>query len=327
MRLCSRLLAKESHLEEKRLMLLCAQAALNGKYDDRILQYLADAYEGSCSELEVLLQAAKNFEIDIWKINRKLLVQLLFTGQDVTERMDLLRDYISAGGSPELEEAFLYRCAYAKVILKQPIHRYMVQMILRLCRWGAKVSRLCKIAALQYYAKNKGMLEEKNRGQVAKIIRELFEENCLLPVLQQFADLVPEVWEILDKTFVVYEGEPEKQLVLNYRRVEGELAEAQYHEMELPCVCDGIYAAGFILFPGERLQYYITVSERPEKILENGMLLAQEEAAEAMQGRYAWLYEMAQAQLLQEDLSAQKERTQNYLYTAFCAKRLFGMLK
>ena len=40
-----------------------------------------------------------------------------------------------------------------------------------------------------------------------------------------------------------------------------------------------------------------------------------------------WLYEMAQAQLLQEDLSAQKERTQNYLYTAFCAKRLFGMLK
>lgn len=63
------------------------------------------------------------------------------------------------------------------------------------------------------------------------------------------------------------------------------------------------------------------------KILENGMLLAQEKAAEAMQGRYAWLYEMAQAQLLQEDLSAQKERTQNYLYTAFCAKRLFGMLK
>ena len=116
---------------------------------------------------------------------------------------------------------------------------------------------------------------------------------------------------LLDKTFVVYEGEPEKQLVLNYRRVEGELAEAQYHEMELPCVCDGIYAAGFILFPGERLQYYITVSERPEKILENGMLLAQEEAAEAMQGRYAWLYEMAQAQLLQEDLSC-------LLYTSRC---------
>ena len=57
------------------------------------------------------------------------------------------------------------------------------------------------------------------------------------------------------------------------------------------------------------------------------IVYAQEAAAEAMQGRYAWLYEMAQAQLLQEDLSAQKERTQNYLYTAFCAKRLFGMLK
>ena len=84
-----------------------------------------------------------------------------------------------------------------------------------------------------------------------------YQEKMMLPVLQQFADLVPEVWEILDKTFVVYEGEPEKQLVLNYRRVEGERAEAQYHEMELPCVCDGIYAAGFILFPGERLQYYV----------------------------------------------------------------------
>ena len=66
---------------------------------------------------------------------------------------------------------------------------------------------------------------------------------------------------------------------------------------------------------------------KPEIILENGMLLAQEEATEAMQGRYPWLYEMAQAQLLQEDLSAQKERMQNYLYTGFCAKRLFGMLE
>ena len=97
--------------------------------------------------------------------------------------------------------------------------------------------------------------------------------------------------------------------------------------MELPGVCDGIYAAGFLLFPGERLQYYIAASEKPEKILENGMLLAQEQSAEAMQGRYARLYEMAQAQLLQEDLLTQKERTQTYLYTAFCAKRLFGMLE
>ena len=87
-------------------------------------------------------------------------------------------------------------------------------------------------------------------------------------------------------------------------------------------LCGGIYSVS-----GRAAAVYITVSERPEKILENGMLLAQEEAAEAMQGRYARLYEMAQAQLLQEDLSAQKERTQSYLYTAFCAKRLFGMLK
>lgn len=87
-------------------------------------------------------------------------------------------------------------------------------------------------------------------------------------------------------------------------------------------LCGGVYSVS-----GERLQYYITVSEKPEIILENGMLLAQEEATEAMQGRYPWLYEMAQAQLLQEDLSAQKERMQNYLYTGFCAKRLFGMLE
>ena len=181
----------------------------------------------------------------------------------------------------ELEEAFLYRCAYANVILKQPIHRYMVQMILRLCRWGAKVSRLCKIAALQYYAKNKGMLEEKNRGQVAKIIRELFEENCLLPVLQQFADLVPEVWEILDKTFVVYEGEPEKQLVLNYRRVEGELAEAQYHEMELHASATAFMRRDLFCF---RESGCSIISQcRSRRKFGNGMLLAQEEAAEAMQ--------------------------------------------
>ena len=87
-------------------------------------------------------------------------------------------------------------------------------------------------------------------------------------------------------------------------------------------LCGGIYSVS-----GEALQYYITVSERPEKIFGKWHVACAEEAAEAMQGRYAWLYEMAQGTALQEDLSAQKERTQNYLYTAFCAKRLFGMLK
>lgn len=87
-------------------------------------------------------------------------------------------------------------------------------------------------------------------------------------------------------------------------------------------LCGGIYSVS-----GRAAAVLYHSIRKTGKILENGMLLAQEEAAEAMQGRYAWLYEMAQAQLLQEDLSAQKERTQNYLYTEFCAKQLFGMLK
>lgn len=168
MRLCSRLLAKESHLEEKRLMLLCAQAALNGKYDDRIYSIWRMLTREAAASWKCFCRRQK-FR------NRHLENQQEAAGSAIVYRAGCdgadgaLRDYISAGGSPELEEAFLYRCAYANVILKQPIHRYMVQMILRLCRWGARVSRLCKIAALQYYAKNKGMLEEKTAVRWLKL--------------------------------------------------------------------------------------------------------------------------------------------------------------
>ena len=110
----------------------------------RILQYLADAYEGSCSELESAIAGGKNFEIDIWKINRKAAGSAIVYRAGCDGADGSFADYISAGGSPELEEGILVPPRLCKCDLKQPIHRYMVQMILRLCRWGAKVSRLCK---------------------------------------------------------------------------------------------------------------------------------------------------------------------------------------
>ena len=70
------------------------------------------------------------------------------------------------------------------------------------------------------------------------------------------ASLLTPFFALLCDNAPIYQGSRNSMCSVRTRIwQEGERAEAQYHEMELPCVCDGIYAAGFILFPGERLQY------------------------------------------------------------------------
>lgn len=327
LRLCSRLLEQQLFLEDDRMTALCYSAAMRGKYDGPILQQLTDRYEGSIGELEALKNAAEGFGINTYPLCERIMEQMLYTQKDVTERMDLLRQFVSEGGRSELEIAFLHRCAYSYVMKKQPIHVYMIHDILRLYRLGEKLTDMCRIACLLYYAKNRSAMDASVERIVQEIGGNMLRENRILPVLKEFPELVPGAVLLLDKTFVVHHGEPGQKAILNYRVLtEGE-KEGDYQSVEMLHVYEGISVMTFILFPGENLQYYVVEADHPEKIVDSGMLKAEECTETARRSRYGMLHEVNQ-----QFLCAQREKGREwqsvellnqYLYTDFCVNALF----
>ena len=326
LRMCSRLLEQGQFEQDARMTALCFRAALKGKYDGHMLRQLAEHYEGSVGELEAVRAAAEGFGLNTFSLCERILEQMLFCGQDVTERMELLRQYAAEGGRSETRIAFLHRCAYSYVIGEQPIHGYAIQEMIRLLRENEPVTELCRIACLTYYAANRDAADAQTAKLLGELGTELLKANRLHPVLREFPDLIPGAKLLLDKTFVVYRGDPEKGAVLNYRILRQGDAEAEYESVSMRHICSGIFTAGFILFPGENLQYYVTEPDSPAAILDSGLLKA-EDAPHAPHGRYG-LLSAATAEYL-EDCQSRNASRQNlellkrYLYTDFCEKELF----
>lgn len=327
LRLCSRLLEQRQYAQEDRMTMLCFHAAVRGKYDGAILQQLNDRYEGSIGAMEALKNAAEGFGINTYALCERLMEQMLYTQKDVTERMDLLRQYVSEGGRIELEIAFLHRCAYSHVMEQQPIHVAMIHEILRLQKQREPLTDMCRIACLQYFAKNRAAMDETARQAVQETGAELLLQDRLLPVLKEFQGVIPGAELLLDKTFVVFRGEPARCVVLHYRVIQGQEEPGDYQSVEMQHVYEGIFIRTFILFPGESLQYYVVEADRPERILDSGMRKPEECMQAVQESRYGALYGICgllfNNQQEKGALWQGIEGVNRYLYTDFCVGSLF----
>lgn len=327
LRLCSRLLEQQLFREDDRMTRLCFCAAVHGKYDGPILKQLTERYEGSIGEMEALKSAAEGFGINTYSLCERIMEQMLYTQKDVTERMDLLRQFVSEGGRSELEIAFLHRCAYSYVIKGQPIHVYMIHDILRLYRLGEALTDMCRIACLQYFSRNRAAMDSSVERIVQEIGSGFLRENRILPVLKEFPELIPGAELLLDKTFVTCQGLPGQKMLLNYRVLAEDGEQGDYQSVEMLHVYEGISVMTFILFPGENLQYYISEADHPEKIVDSGMLKSGACTDTARKSRYGMLHEVNHQLLCARREKGREwqgvELINQYLYTDFCVNSLF----
>lgn len=327
LRLCSRLLEQPQYAQQERMTMLCFSAAVRGKYDGAVLQQLNDRYEGSIGAMEALKGAAEGFGINTYPLCERIMEQMLYTQRDVTERMDLLRQYASEGGRIELEIAFLHRCAYSHVMEQQPIHVAMIHEILRLSEQQEPLTDMCTIACLLYFARNRAAMDEKAERIVKRTGSRLLSQDRILPVIKEFQGVIPGAEFLQDKTFVVFRGDPARQAVLHYRVLTAGEGQQDYQSIGMQHVYEGIFVRTFILFPGESLQYYVVEADSPEKIRDSGMRLAEECTEAAQKSRYGELYgiygQLFNGQQEKGALRQGIERAERYLHTDFCVDRLF----
>lgn len=324
MRLGSRLLEEGNHTDEKRMTILCAEAAISGKYDARILKQLVDSYEGTVREMEVIYQEAEGFELETFPMCERLIGQMLFTGADVSERMDLLRQYVREGGSNKVICAFLHRCACRYIMKDEPIHLYMIQLIGQMMRQRETVSAMCEIAYLEYYSRNKDARSTESDRYLAMIGEKMYKLGRLLPVLKEYVDILPQAAYLEDKSFVILRGQRAEAAWIHYRLVrEGDAGES-YASMPMRHIYGGIFTADFLLFTGETLQYFITWGPSEGEIVESGFLKAAVGQSENM-SRYAMLGAVTAKQLEKKDGSS-AQQLREYLRTEFYVSALFKAL-
>lgn len=323
MRLCSRMLDRDGTEENPKMTGILYYVLQKGKYDGNILQYLVRYFSGSIRDMRNVYRAADSFGVDTYELCERMLIQMLYTGAHIGEKTEIFRTYERGGGREELMAAFLSQCCYDYAVKEKITESYVMESVARLYRKGTPVHLVCRIAYLQYYVEHK---KERTAEvlQVCKVfLEELLQERLVFPFYKEYQGLLPQMAEYADKTILEYRTKPDGKTMIHYViQSEGE-EKKEYCKAEMANMFAGICVKDFILFFGEKLQYYITeVEDGKEKLTQSGTVSKSDIGPEDGEGRFSILNDIMIGKTLQ-DYDTMDQLLHEYFRQGYMVEKLF----
>ncbi|MCM1056633.1 MAG: DUF5717 family protein [Firmicutes bacterium] len=324
-RLIGPLMEKYSMAEDAVLTASAVYAFSRGKYNSTILKYLALYYRGMTKGLRDLWKAAQSFGLDCYHLCENILVQMLYTGSFVGEKMEIFRYYVSQGAKHEVEEAFLAQCSYDYFVKERVTEKDVFDEIERMYLRGEPVKRICKLAFLKYYAENQAELTEAGAELTGRFLEELLKQRIHLEFFREYRRNGKVIQEMADKTIIEYRAEPHTNVCIHYVLLHENGESDEYSAEYMREVYAGVFFKEFILFFGESLQYYIT-EERggDEQLTESGTLQKSDIRGNEAESRYHLVNDIVISKTL-EDFDTMDHLLEEYYRKEFLDGRLFEL--
>ncbi len=309
--LCSYAIADHGYEEDDFLLGFAESTFRQGKYSDVMLIYLCKYFNGPTKQMAELWKAAGEFQIDTFDLEERILTQMLYT-TDYTPHMEEIYESYCAGGGRDLV-CMAYLSYFANMYLTEDavVPEHVFRQIRERYLTGGDLNRVCRIALLKYLSENH--LSERDRKIADELLDTCIRHNLYFAFFRKFDEKLLRKYQLTDKFFLEYHTAPGQQIEVHYRLE----AQQEYLADELTEMYDGIYVKDFILFFGEKVQYYILESQTADgQIGASGCLGNGDIMEEGSGDRYAWLNEMLLACTLDD-----REKLAGKM------KRYYGMTK
>ncbi|MDD3173255.1 MAG: DUF5717 family protein [Herbinix sp.] len=253
-KLCSGLM-KTVQADKKQdfLVSLCYYVFSQGKYDEAVLRYLINYYDGSTREMFELWQAARIFELECHSLEERLLTQMLFAQSYIDDSFHIFSTYYREVTNRLLVRAFLTYYAYQYLVHDQVIEKELFKIMKRELFY--EENDVCLLAWLKNSADGRTLLESEIIFAEYNIQR-LVRRGIVLPFFLQYKNILTLPDQILDKVFLCYHADPKKRIFIHYRL--GKSEEQEFITEQMPDIFLGIHTKEFVIFYHEELQYYIT---------------------------------------------------------------------
>ncbi len=252
--LCTYEIERKEGEEDDPLLSLCISAFRKGKYNESMLQYLCTYFEGSTKELSKLWEAAREFEVDTFALEERLLAQMLYARSFTSATQPMYEHFMASGGQELLHFAYLNYFSYQYFVKGVLISPSIFKELTEHYDNGEELSEICKLTLLKYYADDPVLVKEKE-AVIDELLMEFTKQNLYFAFYKKFTTRLLQKYQLVDKLFLEYRTEPGKRIFLHYALSENP---EEYHMEELQANFPGIYVKQFILFFGESIQYYLT---------------------------------------------------------------------
>lgn len=325
-RLCSRMISRGELTEDQFMTELTEYVFRNGKYDEFVLRYLVRYDTGMTRRLRDVWKAAESFEIDTQRIVERMLLQMMYTGSFVGEKMEIFRSYVRNGGNEDVEEAFLSFCAYDYFVQQKLEDDFVFEELLRHYHRGNQLNVVCRLAVLKYYSEHPQKRGSTENKDLESMLREMCQLQYYFPFFQSYTYLCPELKRYADHVVVEYRTNPSSKVIIHYMLERGDEIQAEFRKEEMHNMYGGIFQKSFSLFYGENLQYYITeVDDRKEQLTQSDCISKSEMSNEGEEGMFNLINDLVIANNHQ-DYDTADELLKEYYLAKNRMKSLFHMI-
>ncbi len=321
MRLCSRLLDRDLLKMGDRELEVAHYAFRNGKYDEPVLSYLVAGFNGTVKEMRDIWKAAESFGLDTYALSERIIIQMLYSGAFIGEKTEVFRSYVRRGANTDVELAFLSQSAYDNFVHGSVTDRFIFDIIEKMALEKVSLQDVCQLAYLHYYAVEKKSGEEINENVAVRFLRDLLSRDIYFPFFADFEGFLPDIVQFLDKTMLEYRTAPGTHCFVHYRFDND--AGGEYKSVEMREMYEGIYVCHFIIFFGEKMQYYITEEGQEDgAVTESGTIQKSDIVKDHLTGRFSLINDVMIGETLQ-DYDTVDSLIEEYYRKRFICDKLF----
>ncbi len=258
-------------VENEVLTAAAVHAFKRGRYNSVLLEYICLYFRGMTKDMRDVWKAAQSFEVNCYELCERMLVQMLYSGAFVGEKLEIFRYYVSRGAKQEVKEAVIAQCAYEYFVKEKVTGDEIFREILNAYQRGESLQWIAKLAFLKYYAENYRRVDKEVSSLIEILLKEMMEKHIYLNFFREFTHHGSIYQEMQDKTIIEYRslhgGTPRIHYVIMHENGDADEYVAQYMQE----VYRGVYFMDFVLFFGESLQYYIVEEcDGEEQLTESG---------------------------------------------------------
>ena len=325
MRLVSRLILRREFAGDRMLTALTWQVFDSDRYDEVMLVYLRDHFDGSLFDLERLWEKVRGFQLESVRLEEKILQRAIDVHSFPVEETDILRSCIRQRGKQSVICRFLeYLCAWY-FLGGRSTDAEIFDWTERELLLGAELDEVCSLALLKHWSET----DDPVTGAREDLCRRLLEQENRLGRRFAFYSGLPsrltQAWQIEDKLFVQTQMNPSSRVILHYRRTEAGMEPQDWVSEPMRNVYEGIFVKEFLLFYGETIVWYMSVHENGEFRRTEEENYTMTDAGTEGTTKYRLLNRMLEASERKDDLCLRKTAEQ-YLLQSRCTAELMEML-
>lgn len=285
---CSRKLVLEEVQFDTQLMNICIYILKMGKYNEPILRYICNYFNGTTKEMLEIWKKCNAYEIESREFEERLLAQMLFTRTQLSSINEVYKSYFSHGASTEMKNAFLFYEVYLYIIKEQPVSGDIFNYLGMELEHRNSLNDMCEAAYVKYFSENQA--NDEQLKLCGNLIEHLVSDGIMFDFYKKYSDLITLPSEVMENAVVEYRTTPDKKVFIHYLLSGDDSTDKEYITEEMQQVFAGVYTKKILMFYGESLMYYVTEdSVDSGKLTESSKYTASEGTLNEEETRFAKL--------------------------------------